>query len=289
MSITYEEALGTLTSMFGDPWTQDHLDSVLRHFEGHMENTVEAVLTHGSGAPDSLIAKLNSGNDGVESDQRVQEQNNFSMDEELARQLSLDGDGPSSGTTNTYSNNNNNNRRPQQRKGPERRPGCIGTPTELPADFLRVVGASSNSKSTLDADEALARMLQDDLFTEELANNPEFAHLARGRMPGVNPWPRQGSYPAANRGAAASVRTSTVPNPEGPNVLDKLSEMGENAKRRLNLFARNWQERNNNAPTGASIGQTETRGLLSSAGEDDLDFYEMKPIGQQQQQGKKHD
>jgi hypothetical protein len=33
----------------------------------------------------------------------------------------------------------------------------------------------------MDSDEALARMLQDELFAQELRNNPEFAHLAGGR------------------------------------------------------------------------------------------------------------
>jgi len=34
MSISYEEALSTLQAMFGAPWTQDSLDTVLRHFQG---------------------------------------------------------------------------------------------------------------------------------------------------------------------------------------------------------------------------------------------------------------
>ena len=47
MSITYEEALQTLESMFGEPWTRDSLDEVLRFKAGHMEETVEMILRHG--------------------------------------------------------------------------------------------------------------------------------------------------------------------------------------------------------------------------------------------------
>lgn len=40
MSLSYEEALATLQSMFGDQgYTAQDLDAVLRHFGGHMENT----------------------------------------------------------------------------------------------------------------------------------------------------------------------------------------------------------------------------------------------------------
>ena len=34
MSISYEEALSTLQAMFGEPWTRESLDAVLRHFQG---------------------------------------------------------------------------------------------------------------------------------------------------------------------------------------------------------------------------------------------------------------
>ena len=57
MSITYEEALGTLTAMFSD--------TVLRHFEGHMENTVDAVLTHGDANPQDLVQRLEQSKSGA--------------------------------------------------------------------------------------------------------------------------------------------------------------------------------------------------------------------------------
>jgi len=36
MSISYEEALSTLQAMFGEKWTQESLDTVLRHFKGYV-------------------------------------------------------------------------------------------------------------------------------------------------------------------------------------------------------------------------------------------------------------
>jgi len=72
-----------------------------------------------------------------------------------------------------------------------------GTPTTLPRDFLRIPGHATPTtnatsspapgNSQMISDEQLARMLQDELFVSELANNPEFAHIATnqrgGRMP----------------------------------------------------------------------------------------------------------
>jgi len=91
-NITYEDALNTLKSMFGNPWTQDHLDTLLRHFQGHMENTVEAVLSHGSGNPEDLIAQLQSPSDQNNSNNTnnansTGNSGDTSMDAEIARQL----------------------------------------------------------------------------------------------------------------------------------------------------------------------------------------------------------
>ena len=168
MSISYEEALGTLSAMFGDPWTQDTLDTVLRIKKGHMENTVEAILQHGDGDPQALIKQLQSGASVVTLPwmklllAKLLKKNGAAAVEEEAQHI------------------------PRVNRHPRPKPKGRGTPTELPPDFLRIPGApipTAASNSTMDADEALARMLQDELFSQELANNPEFAHLARGGRP----------------------------------------------------------------------------------------------------------
>ena len=275
MSISYEEALETLTSMFGEPWTQDDLDTVLRHYKGHMENTVDAVLSHGDGDPQALLKKLQSGGTPGGAD--------TANDEALARQLAQE----------ERLSGSRQARRSQPSTAPAPAPPSAtatregrGTPTDLPPDFLRVPGAPiPSSTSTMDSDEALARMLQDELFSQELANNPEFAHLARGR-------PRMvGGRPTSARSSRGHIgemprRSAGYPGnqsnrDEGPNILDKLSEMGDAAKHRLAAIAAQWNERNRSNTTTA-MGSTrnvpqETRGLLDE--DDDGEEMEMTFAG----------
>jgi CUE domain len=139
MSISYEEALATLQSMFGEPWTRETLDAVLRHQQGHMENTVDLVLRHGDRAPQVLVDQLQSG-----IDPQTQAMN---ADAQLARQISQ--------------------QEQQLRSRSAARPGAAakkgrGTPTTLPEDFLRLPNAAGGAAprlSQMEQDEALARML----------------------------------------------------------------------------------------------------------------------------------
>lgn len=179
MSLSYEEALSTLQSMFGETWSKEALDAILRHFEGHMENTIEAILNHGRSDPETLIAQL---------------KNSTNLDEDLARQLDAQ-EHQQQRTTRISSTTT--------KKG-------LGTPTQLPSEFLRIPGYSL--PSTVAADEQLARMLQDELLQRELANSREFGHLARN--------PTRTNYP----GAAAAAGAAS----EGPNIMEKLAGMLEN-------------------------------------------------------------
>lgn len=137
MSISYEEALATLEGMFGENWSRDDLDTVLRNQQGHMENTVDLILTHGERSPSSLIEKINAGEDPRAAA--------IDADAELARQLA----------------------NPQRTvpaapaPAPPSQAGRRGTPTDLPPEFLRIPSAVPTSTSTdqLQSDEALARML----------------------------------------------------------------------------------------------------------------------------------
>ena len=189
MAITYEEALATLEAMFGEPWTRETLDAVLRHEKGHMENTCDRILNHGSQDPQILVDRLKAGG----------EEPQVAMDEQLARQLA-------GGDSN---NNNTSGGAPASAKKGR------GTPTTLPDDFLRV--KTSTSQATMDSDEALARMLQDQLFSEELRRNPDFAHLA-GRRPST----QQPQSQAANRASFTARGHQPMPM---PNIMEKLSGM----------------------------------------------------------------
>lgn len=198
MSISYEEALATLQAMFGEPWTREMLDVVLRHEKGHMENTCELILQHGDKDPKILVDRLKSG--GPEPQ--------VAMDEQLARQLAAPSSGNVGGSAATSS-------------------GGRGTPTVLPDDFLRIPGykpSTSASGATAGAmdDETLARMLQDELFSEELARNPDFAHLARGGRRSTRTSASNARIPAG-RGTAG---VAPLQNPfEGVNLMQKVSGM----------------------------------------------------------------
>jgi len=258
MAITYEEALSTLEAMFQAPWTRDTLDAVLRHENGHMENTCERILAHGDKDPLILADRLANGEPDPQE----------AIDMALAQQLSAQENGGGGGGGG------------RSAESAPKAPGKQGrgAPAALPDDFLRVPGfkipANAGASAAAMDDESLARMLQDELFSEELARNPDFAHLA-GRGGG-----RRRTAPPAQRRAGAP-----PPNPfEGVNVMDKLSEMGDKTRQRLQIMARNFELRlnaNKGAGGGPStmpentVSAAERRGLLDDDDMEQIEFEEM--------------
>jgi hypothetical protein len=202
MSISYEEALATLQAMFGEPWTRTTLDAVLRHEKGHMENTCEVILQHGDGDPQILVDRLKSGGPETQA----------GMDEQLARQLVSQSSG------NAISGGASAAADFLRTKG-------RGTATDLPEDFLRIPGynpsplPSGASTGAMD-DETLARMLQDELFSEELARNPDFAHLARGGRSSSRVSASNARLPAG-RGTSAGATNQNLF--DGVNLMQKVS------------------------------------------------------------------
>ena len=181
-----------------------------------MENTVESLLAHGDKAPQLLLDKLKNGGDGNST-------SNTAMDAQLAAQLSAAGGSatPAGAPPSSSNSTTNNSRSVTYIEGYTPR----GTPTNLPDDFLRVNGGATTnatsmggtSQSTLDSDEALARMLQDELFSEELRRNPDFAHLA-GR-----PRVTTGNNLATGRSSFAARNQQRPPPQPLPNIMGKLS------------------------------------------------------------------
>jgi hypothetical protein len=157
-----------------------------------MENTVESLLSHEGKDPQLLIEQLKNGSSS----------NSTSLDEELARQLST-------GAAERF---------PAATEASAPAPTATGrgTPTTLPDDFLRF--QTSTDAATLESDAALARMLQDQLFSEELRRNPDFAHLA-GRRPS-NHGTQQQQQQATNRNSASARGHQAMPL---PNIMEKLS------------------------------------------------------------------
>ena len=152
----------------------------------------------------------------------------------------------------------------------------IGISTQLPSDFLRIPGRtyndegrSSNNTSSdpitsaslpgdiggqMMSDEQLARMLQDELFQEELRNNPEFSHLAGRRNPrsittggGGRQTTGRSTYSGAQGGSGA--------NDFFEDLGDNLSKLGDVAKRRFQDFAANWNGNDPNRQSNQSSRQ----------------------------------
>ena len=175
-----------------------------------MENTCELILEHGDKNPQILVDRLKAG--GPEPQ--------VAMDEELARQSAA----PNASSRSQSSGNAQSGR---------------GTPTTLPSDFLRLPGyrpSRTNNRTTTSTrnnsnaaaaggqpmdDETLARMLQDELFSEELARNPDFAHLAGQRRSQQRGAPR---VSASNARLPAAQPGAPLQNPfDGANVMQKIS------------------------------------------------------------------
>lgn len=183
-----------------------------------MENTVESVLSHGDKPPQELIEKLKSGANNAAAATALDEQlaRALSQGQSVTQSKSRSGGASGGGAPSTAASQKNKGQR--------------GAPTKLPDDFLRIPDRKylSDSQSNLEGDEALARMLQDELFSEELARNPDFAHLAGGRRPRnsrqtdtavnaatarSNVWNGPG-FPARNVGGQQQPL---------PNIMEKLS------------------------------------------------------------------
>jgi hypothetical protein len=250
MSISYEDALATLQAMFGPPWNRELLDAVLRHQQGHMENTVDLVLRHSDKDPHKLVEDLKA---GIDPDKQK-----ISMDEQLARQLQQAARTTSS-TEGGASGGSNRGR---------------GALTYLPPDFLRipngtpVASNSSTSVEQLQSDEALARMLQDEMFSSQVSRNPQLSHLATGRSAATFPGQAQRRNDGANN---------------QPDIMQKVSELGNNARKHLQLLAAQFNANlnrvnNNSGSTTAAndstsgVAASERRGLLDDADDDAMEL-----------------
>lgn len=255
--------MATLQAMFSDPWTRETLDAVLRHQKGHMENTVDFILRHTGKDPNELVQKLKA---GINPDDSI-----VQLDAELARQLSQ---GAQIGST-AMGEGGVTAAATAPRRG-------RGTPVTLPDDFLRVPGYGSSSQSQLERDEALARMLQNEMFAGQLAGTPDLAHLARtttARGHGTAAAVRRGPPSERSSSAGTEPNRPVFPGlPQNPaQVMKSLSELGDNAKKRLQMLAANFNQRNTSNGAGTmttsdSVPASERRGLLDDDQEEGYEF-----------------
>lgn len=242
-----------------------------------MENTVDLILRHGEQSPQALVNQIQAGVD-VEASRRA-------ADEELARQLAQQQQRSQTGVTTTTSTTTGSSS--SSSTTDTRTPK--GPPTSLPPDFLRLSNSSTTTTSnSLADDEALARMLQDELFSEELSRNPEFSHLARGRPRTVGGIPiSPATRHLAHANAHDAAHSSNTPQ---VNIMEALSSLGGQAKRNLQVIAAKFQQQgqamvNNttgggggtsSAATSPSGAASERRGLLDDT--DDMELAARKEL-----------
>jgi hypothetical protein len=61
ISLSYAEAISKMQSMFGEKWSKQTLDFLLRHFQGRIENTINAILDYGIQNQDNLLKAITTG------------------------------------------------------------------------------------------------------------------------------------------------------------------------------------------------------------------------------------
>lgn len=222
MSITYEEALSTLMTMFGPPWTDRTLDAVLRHHDGHMENTVESVLSHGNKDPQLLLIELRN--------LKLDIENQKADDEKLARELAKVDDqvriqssirGIDIKLWSHIESLRSSNHLSLEKERTE-----ISNQHQHDLSIF-----SEGDKSVVNSDEAMARILQDELFSQELQKNPKFSYLDRSRGNFL------GERIPSVRDSNSICKPFSDRIQEKPGIMDIISDMGESAKRKLSLLA----------------------------------------------------
>ena len=89
-------------------------------------------------------------------------------------------------------------------------------------------------------------MLQDELFQEELRNNPEFSHL--GNYYGSSRRSQQ------NNNGSRTQQQGQYGQQQGPDIFDKLSELGDAARQRFQAFAAGWNNAQGNTTNNSGGG-----------------------------------
>ena len=119
---------------------------------------------------------------------------------------------------------------------------------------------------------------QDNLFSEEISRNPDFAHLARGSNNTRGSAARSGrSSTTTNRISMARLPSSSQPAPD-LDIIKSLGELGNSARRRLQVLAAQFHAKtrpNHQQGGGAASANSNTsttaerRGLLNDDTMDD--------------------
>lgn len=209
MTISYEQAMDTLTSMF-ESWDRETIEAVFQGNECHMERTIDSILAMEGGS--DVVDTNDSSSAYRESSELTLTRRASTQDESV---LNL----PSNLGFNAETSN------------------LRGTKCILADDFLRPLGYQS-----LLADEQLAIMLQDELFRREVmeamgSNAPRFTSASN--VGGWNPTSNVGRMPNNSGVATAGGRQADGFNDPLPDmgILKGLQGMSDGVRKQLSALA----------------------------------------------------
>lgn len=135
----------------------------------------------------------------------------------------------------------------------------------LPDDFLAVPSSSSGSSSTAAAqlaqDEAIAQMMSDELFMQQLQSDPEFAAYLGQEAAYLDTIATGGAPPAEEAAATESLKS-------------KFSKMGANLKRRFASFSKK-----KSSPAGSSGDGGAYTSLLDTTDEEGTTTIDLDVTG----------
>ena len=304
MALSFEEAMGTLKAMF-EGFDNASLEAVLRANNGHMERTVDQLLTMDP-AHMTAAAGAPSGPNAMTAGPAAPS-------------------GAPFGAVGAYDYGFQSGRglpaAPQEPPAPAPQPpqppvppvmhgaaAPIRVPCTLPDDFLRVPGTRSSGggsagQSQLQRDELLAQMLQDELFLAELQQNDEFRGMfapghgdlsareaAYGRAGGAARAPRAPSRSQrgggsgrgmGSRGPGRFSRRSSASgggggggSSEGPSMQERLSAMGSDMRQRMAAAYSRFRSGSTNS-SSSSRGRSAEHVPLTQQDDDDDDEDEV--------------
>lgn len=291
MSISFETAVGQLQSMFPAVDTEVII-TVLESNGGHMQHTVSQLLE--IDVPSDAVAPSPAPPPVTQQQPRASSGTTVTSAVDLATGRSIPQPASQrSSSTQGRARSNRGGAGQRSRHMPRkwRHP--------LPDDFLRVPGAdrppiTSTSNDQLTNDLLLAQMMEDELFLEELRQNPDFAAYLeaeeeffhrRDRTSSTDSTGRRGSSGTRRRRqrSVAEARGGgggggSQGRPSGSSWASKISSMGDEMKRKFNAFAMKFRRRG-----GQETGQDpmQYRSLLVDGdggdGDDDDDDVVTRP------------
>jgi hypothetical protein len=245
MSISFENAVGTLKSMFPE-WDEETLTTLLMSNQYHVERTIETILSMCGDADAGVVEPA------------------APAPSHVVQSTAINAPAPAA----SYPPSSGHSRSSQPVSAPPPPDSRYrGVKSILPDDFLRPPGFQSR----IYADEELALMLQNEMFMREarqvLGPDYDFSAHQQGRQPRSN----QPNDPNRSRTVSRAVSgdgNDPTANPD-LGIMKALSSMGSAAKTRLGALATRFRTGNQPTRNGETGNSREFRPLVDGNDEED--------------------